>query len=41
MHQPARAARRFFERRHSAMTRAMRSPNTPTTVDPGRNPGKR
>src|SRR5439155_17528312 len=37
----AAAARRFFERRLSLITRAFGSPKTPHTVDSGRNPGKR
>src|SRR6202040_1364198 len=36
----AAAARRFFERRFSLITRAFGSPNTPCTVGSGRKPGK-
>src|SRR5882672_9622854 len=38
---PASRARRFFERRTSGMTRALRSPNNPRNVASGRNPGNR
>src|SRR5262245_31814119 len=41
MHRPARAADRFFERRTSVMTRALRSPNTPWSIARGRKPGNR
>ena len=37
----ANSAGCFFERRVSVMTRAMRSPNTPTTAGLGVKPGKR
>lgn len=39
MQRPTRAAQRFFERRTSDMTRALRSPNTPRTVGSGRKAG--
>ena len=41
MPRSARSARRFFERRTSVMTRALRSPNTPRNVTSGRTPGNR
>ena len=37
----ASSACRFFERRTSGMTRALRSPNNPRNVASGRNPGNR
>ena len=38
---PARSAGRFFDRRVRVSTRACGSPKIPTTVELGRNPGKR
>ena len=41
MRRPAAAADRFFERRTSVMTRALRSPNTPRSIVRGRKPENR
>jgi hypothetical protein len=40
VHEAARAARRFFERRSRVTMRALGSPKTPRTLASGRNPGK-
>jgi hypothetical protein len=40
LHFSATAAHRFFDRLTSAMTRPLESPNTPCTLDNGRNPSK-
>src|SRR6185369_6027012 len=37
---PAAATYSFFDRRTNAITRAFGSPNTPRTLDDGRNPSK-
>jgi hypothetical protein len=41
VHRPTRRTSRFFERRTSVMTRALRSPNTPRNIASGRTPGNR